>query len=173
LLLDAVLSDLQPVPEEGVAMDIHRLRLWLDMERLERVCASIWKSSWQRSQKEEPMLKCATILCVDDDPQVLHTTEVILRRAGHIVAGAANAADAIQLLKACRFDLLLLDYVPAFARLTGEARRLHRDVRIIVCTGDPSCSELPLVDAVLHKPLPPPVFLEKISELLNAATRAA
>jgi CheY-like chemotaxis protein len=122
--------------------------------------------------KEGTMLRNVAILCVDDDPAVLHTTELVLRSAGHLVFVASNVADAFLFLKAARFDMLLLDCVPGFAWLTVEAKRMHRNLRVAVCTGDPKCSELPFVDTVLHKPLPPRVLLDKIAELL-AVSKAA
>ncbi len=111
-------------------------------------------------------MRTASILCVDGNPAVLHSTEVLLRSAGHSVTTACNAADGVLLLKAFRFDMVLLDCVPAFTWLTAEAKRMHRNLRVALCTDVPGFFQLPFVDVVLQKPLPPPVFLQKITELL-------
>jgi len=50
--------------------------------------------------------------------------------------------------------------------LTAEAKRMHRNLRVALCTDVPGFFQLPFVDVVLQKPLPPPVFLQKITELL-------
>ena len=111
-------------------------------------------------------MRNASILCVDQNPAALHSTEVLLRSAGHSVTVARNAADGVLLLKAFRFDMVLLDCVPAFTWLTAEAKRMRCNTRVAVCTDVPGFFQLPFVDAVLQKPLPPPVFLQKITELL-------
>ena len=62
--------------------------------------------------------------------------------------------------------MVLLDCIPAFTWLTAEAKRIHPNLRVAVCTDVPGFFQLPFVDAVLMKPLPPPVFLHKITSLL-------
>ena len=114
----------------------------------------------------------ASLLCVDDNPVVLHTTERILQKAGYDVFTAETVADAFRLLQARNFDLLLLDRVPHGGWLTAEAKRMNPSVRIALCTGDAECGDLPLVDAVWYKPLLPTLLLRNISELL-ATLRAA
>lgn len=114
-------------------------------------------------------MRQASILCVDENPAVLHSMEVLLRSAGHSVTVARYAADGVLLLKAFQFDMVLLDCVPAFTWLTAEAKRMHRNLRVAVCTDVPGYFQLPFVDAVLQKPLPPPVFLQKIAELLDTS----
>jgi len=113
----------------------------------------------------------ASVLCVDDDPVVLRTIELILQSAGYVVCVAANVADAFPLLKARHFDLLLLDCVPDRGWLVEEARRMNPGVRVALCTGDVGPADLP-VDAVFHKPIRPPLLLRKISELLNMPAAA-
>jgi len=114
----------------------------------------------------------ASLLCVDDESVVLHKTKSILQRAGHIVFTASTVADAFSLIKTHHFDLLLLDCVPDRGWLTLEAKRINPSIRVALCTGDTDGGDLPLVDAVFHKLVSPPVLLQKISELLPASPAA-
>ena len=118
--------------------------------------------------KKRTAPRSATILCVDDNPGDLYTMELTLRGAGHSVTVASHVADALLLLKAFHFDMLLLDCVPGFTCLTVEAKRTHPDLRIVVCADDSRDSRLTCVDAVVQKPLPAVVFLHRIAELLAA-----
>ena len=113
----------------------------------------------------------ASVLCVDDEPMVLRTTEMILRNVGYAVSTAANASDAFQLLKTEQFNLLLLDCIPDRGWVVQEAKRVNPNIRVVVFTGDRELGELPLVDIVLHKPALPRDLIKKIAKLL--ATPAA
>ena len=112
-------------------------------------------------------MRNASILYVDANSAVLHSTEVLLRSAGHSVTVARNATDGVLLLTYLSFDMVLLECVPAFTWLTAEAKRRHPNLRVAVCTDVPGFFQLPFVDAVVQKPLPPPVFLQKITALLS------
>ena len=114
----------------------------------------------------------ASLLCVDDEPAVLRTTELILRSAAYTVSTAATAADAVRLLKSQHFDLLLLDCIPERGWVVQEAKRVNPDMRVAICTGDTELVELPLVDIVFHKPISPPVLLRKIAELISLSKAA-
>jgi len=49
------------------------------------------------------------VLLVDDSPVNLRVTSLMLERAGHRVVPAARARDALRLLEASSFDLVLMD----------------------------------------------------------------
>jgi DNA-binding response OmpR family regulator len=49
------------------------------------------------------------ILIVDDDPDTVDLIELTLRTAGYMLQSVYSAAEAMQVLKNERFDLLLLD----------------------------------------------------------------
>ena len=108
------------------------------------------------------------ILCVDDTPAVLHTTELILRAANYTVSTAAIAGDALRLLRSKHFDLILLDCIPEHQSVVQEAKRVNPDVSVVVFTGNPALRDVPLVDRVLCKPVPPPALLDEIAELLSS-----
>jgi CheY-like chemotaxis protein len=105
------------------------------------------------------------VLCVDDEPVILRTTELILRSKGYTVSGAANAGDAFQLLKSKYFDLLLLDCIRDRRWVVQEAKRVNPNMRVAVHTGDLEVRDLPDVDVVLHKPLSPLDLLTTIANL--------
>jgi len=111
-------------------------------------------------------MRNASILCVYENPAVLDVIKM-LRGAGHTVAIAHNAADGVLLLRVFRFDMLLLDCVPAFTWLTEEAKRRPGNVRVAMCTDVPGFFQLPCIDAVLQEPLAAPILLQKVNELLE------
>ena len=54
---------------------------------------------------------CAGVMVVDDDPDVLEITQMVLEGSGHRVLTAANGAQALELLRKCGAVpcLILLD----------------------------------------------------------------
>jgi PAS domain S-box-containing protein len=57
------------------------------------------------------MTKCARILVVDDDPQMLGITSRVLQRAGYTVIEATTGSDGLRLAKEQKPDLILLEVV--------------------------------------------------------------
>lgn len=51
----------------------------------------------------------AKILVIDDDPAVLVTVELVLKRAGHQVVTTINAYEGLQQLEQETFDLVVVD----------------------------------------------------------------
>ena len=51
----------------------------------------------------------ASILVIDDDRAVLATIKILLERAAHVVEAVDNSRIGLQLLRAQRFDLLIVD----------------------------------------------------------------
>jgi hypothetical protein len=82
-----------------------------------------------------------SILCVDDEPAVLHTTALILRRAGYSAVTAVSAEDSLHLLNSQPFDLLRLDGIPERELVIQEARRVHPGVRIALNVGNPDLGD--------------------------------
>lgn len=78
------------------------------------------------------------ILMVDDEPQVLKLFRSILERAGYTIETAICGRDAIQLLKTCDVDLLVLDLnmpEPDGFELLRELRTSMPGLRIVVISG--------------------------------------
>jgi diguanylate cyclase (GGDEF)-like protein len=78
------------------------------------------------------------ILLVDDNPEYLEATQVLLGHEGHEIVCAANGLDALTILQERHIDLMLLDfYMPG---ITGEEvvarlRRFNTYVQVILQTG--------------------------------------
>src|SRR3954454_2489417 len=108
------------------------------------------------------------ILVVEDQPDVRDVILLPLRDQGYEVSEAGDADEAIRLLGATRFDLLVTDVVMpgsmnGFA-LAAAARRLHPGIRAVGVTGY-SREETPdkhrgECDLVIHKPFRIATFLE-------------
>ena len=57
------------------------------------------------------MRQDAKILVIDDDERYRQTLETILTRSGYQVTGAADAPQALELVKSNAFDIILSDAI--------------------------------------------------------------
>ncbi len=79
-----------------------------------------------------------TILLVDDSPEYVQATQVLLEQEGHEVVSASNGAEALELLQTNHIDLVLLDFF--MPGMTGEEvvtalREFDPNVQVILQTG--------------------------------------
>lgn len=79
-----------------------------------------------------------SILLVDDSREYLETTRKLLEREGHTVLTATSGAEALEIVKGKRVDLMLVDYF--MSGMTGEelvrqVRKLRPYLQIIIQTG--------------------------------------
>jgi len=119
----------------------------------------------------------ARVLIVDDDPDILKITDMLLTRGGHDVITASDAIRAMDLLNSSSFDLLISDArMPHFSgfeliqTLKNNKRfeemavamltslRERRDIEKAIRAG---------VNDYIIKPIDPLVFLKKVDELLE------
>lgn len=92
------------------------------------------------------------IIAVDDEPGVLDTLSIFMRRAGYQFVGITNPMEAIERVKSEHFDLMLLDFImtPIHGdQVVEEIRKFDKELYILLLTG--------------HKDLAPP--LETIKRL--------
>jgi CheY-like chemotaxis protein len=78
------------------------------------------------------------ILCVDDEPAVLHPLEIMLKRRGFHVVTAHDGPSAIELFRQIKFDAVVLDYVmPGMSggQVAEVMRQENPNVPIILHTG--------------------------------------
>lgn len=82
------------------------------------------------------------ILCVDDNPRNLFVLASMLRAAGHRATECGTGQEALEILKARKFDVVLLDMVmpgmdglDVLARLREEAGP-NSDTPVIACTAN-------------------------------------
>lgn len=122
--------------------------------------------------ENEKIMPTSLILVVDDEPAVLHSTKLVLQSEGYTVAGAATSKEALQLLGALSFDLLLLDCIPGNDRIEQEARRVNPRMKIAICSGSPDLGARPPADDVIQEPMPAPEFLGRVARLLHPSNAA-
>jgi CheY-like chemotaxis protein len=111
-----------------------------------------------------------SILVVDDDRTSRHLTESLLKREGWKVTGAKDGVDALKLLQAQRFTLMLLDvWMPRMngLELLEQLRSLEYRPRVVVMTSDETPATL--LQAVrdqaftyVHKPVDPELLIETV-----------
>ena len=92
------------------------------------------------------------IMAVDDDPGILDSLTVVLKRNGYSLVTFTNPLDALNELKTNHYDLLLLDFImsPLHGdQVVAEIRKFDKDLYILLLTG--------------HKDLAPP--LDTIKQL--------
>ena len=116
------------------------------------------------------------ILVVDDDRVTRHMTRSVLAKAGFDVRVAVDGAQAIQRLRAKRFDLMLLDvWMPRIDGLgvLDHLKRTKRKMKVIVLTSDDAPETL--LRAIrqqayqfVHKPVEPAALVSLVRVALKA-----
>lgn len=122
----------------------------------------------------------ATVLVVDDDPQILKIFDGLLSRKGYRVLGAQSAEEAESVLAAESIELLIMDVVMPGKGGIEYLMDLRRDrplLPVIVMTGKVPIETGPLpmlVDQFRAKcVLPKPFTPERLMEAVEAALREA
>ena len=125
----------------------------------------------------------ATILVIDDDPDFLDTTRVVLEDAGYTVETAMTGEDAIASIRRAAPDLAVLDVMmPDDLEGFTVARQIRedlglRDLPIVILTSlherrqvpyrfAPDAHYLP-VDVFLDKPVQPAQLVATVGDLLG------
>ncbi len=115
------------------------------------------------------------ILMVDDEPNVRLVFRTALESAGHELAAAEDGQEALDILQATRFDLVLLDLrMPRIGgmELLGRLRAANNDVPVIIITAHGSIPDavaamkLGAID-FLSKPLTPDALRRAVAEVLD------
>ena len=124
------------------------------------------------------------ILIVDDDPDFVEYTRIVLDSQGYQVRTAAAAEVALRMMREDRPDVVLLDEMMSYV-LDGLtiARQMHddpdlRDVPVIMISAIVSRQEAGLfptdeylsVDAFMSKPVDPADLLRQVGELIQRET---
>ena len=127
--------------------------------------------------------KKKTILIVDDDPDFVEATRVVLEGQGYAVKSASNGKEGLARLKKGGVDCLLLDVM-----MTHDTEGFHiaQEIRanpatakvpILILTGisqktgfafspETDSDHMP-VDAFLEKPVDPDILLQAVAKALN------
>ena len=123
----------------------------------------------------------AKILIVDDDPDFVETTRIVLEQEGHETVSAANGAEALQAIRKAKPDLVVLDVIMS-SILDGlnVTQQLqddpeHQDIPIIMVTSIANTDYAALfptdeyvhIDAFMTKPIAPNQLLSQVNRLLS------
>ena len=121
------------------------------------------------------------ILVVDDDPEFVEITRMILEANGYEVASASNGEQALQSMRQDKPDLVLLDVMMSTV-LDGlnvsheiQADPNLKDMPVIMVSSiitSPHASLFPTdeyipIDAWISKPMDPDDLLEKVRRLVR------
>jgi CheY-like chemotaxis protein len=118
------------------------------------------------------------ILVVDDDPDFMEITRIVLQKAGHQVLTASNGDRALEVIRQSHPEVVLLDIM--MGGVLDGLNASHqiqqdpaiRDTRVIMVTSImdtqhasmfPTDEYLP-IDAWLTKPVQPETLLKTVSE---------
>jgi two-component system alkaline phosphatase synthesis response regulator PhoP len=124
------------------------------------------------------------ILLVDDDPDILEATTIILESAGYEVTTAQNGIEAMASLKAEKPDLMVLDLLmpkmDGFAvckELQDPRWSKYQNIPILILSSvreEASRRRYELetalafnVDDYIEKPINPDVLIERVANLLK------
>lgn len=77
------------------------------------------------------------IIAVDDDPGVIDTLSVFLKRSGYNLTGMVNPIEAVERIKNEHFDMLILDFIMTPIHgdtVVEEIRKFNKDIYILLIT---------------------------------------
>ncbi len=122
----------------------------------------------------EDVHRAGTILIVEDDPEVRELLELLLKGEGHGVTTTPDGIAALELVTrgTTRPDLLLTDYnlpngMNGLQLTTKLRERLHREIPVIVLTGDISASTLRDIALQSCIQLNKPVKLRELTQAIQ------
>ena len=122
----------------------------------------------------------AKILVVDDDPDFVEFTQIVLEREGHIIVSAAGGGEALDKIAADTPDLIILDVIMdtvldglSVAQELGDHSE-YRDIPIIMITSIANTDYAELfptdeyvhLDTFLTKPVAPERLVKEVNRLL-------
>jgi len=141
------------------------------------------QKSYLRTKEEE----MATILIIDDDPDIVLSARTVLESAGYRVSEAPNSTRGLEVMQADRPDLIILDVMMEthtegfeFARkindaAPGELLAVFKDIPILMLTSihsttptnmEPDIDDLP-VEMFVDKPIDMQDLLGKVAWALE------
>lgn len=116
-----------------------------------------------------------TILCVDDDPNVLLTRKMVLENAGYALLTAENSKQALELFGSHNIHLVVSDHLLPGATGSELARRIKQvkpEVPVVLISAVSEWQEkVEHADAFLNKIEGPQRLLEVVNALLATALR--
>ncbi len=120
------------------------------------------------------------ILIVDDDPDMVAASRLVLEREDFEVASASNAGEGLSAVETLKPDLLILDVMMEEPddglRMARELRRRGHELPILMLTSVNQAmgvqidkdEEIVPVDEFMEKPIDPGRLVEAVRALLKA-----
>ncbi len=134
------------------------------------------------------MNKKATILVVDDDPDIIDQLTLLIKNEGYEVAAAGGQAEAEQLLMSVKPDLaivdLMMEELDSGFILANEIKRLYPETPVIMLTSVKSATGISFAstseeqqswikaDRLLDKPVRPEQLKSELRRLLSLPSRS-
>lgn len=119
-----------------------------------------------------------TILCVEDEPEMIDLIQLILSRKGYNVKGATGGVEGIKLIRELRPDLVLLDLMmpdmdgwEVYQQMKSD--QTLRDIPVIVVTAKAQNIDKVLglhiakVDDYIAKPFSPQELMDSVDQVLS------
>jgi two-component system, OmpR family, response regulator VicR len=119
-----------------------------------------------------------TIVCIEDEPEMIDLIRLILGRKGFEVIGAGSGADGLDCIRKKNPDLVLLDLMmpdmdgwEVYQQLKADEKT--RDIPVIIVTAKAQSIDKVLglhiakVDDYVAKPFSPQELLASIEKVLN------
>jgi len=118
-----------------------------------------------------------TVLCIEDEPEMIDLIKLILGRRGFDVHGAAGGVEGIKIVRELKPDLVLLDLMmpdmdgwEVYQQIKGDASIKETPVIIITAKAQNIDKVLGLhiakVDDYIAKPFSPKELLESVERIL-------
>lgn len=120
-----------------------------------------------------------SILCIEDEPEMIDLIRLILGRRGYEVKGATSGADGLRMIHADKPDLILLDLM--MPEMDGwevyqqiKADEKNRDIPVIVVTAKAQSIDRVLglhiakVDDYIAKPFSPQELMNSVEKVLKS-----
>ena len=125
-------------------------------------------------ERKPRIIKSATILLVDDDPEVSEVLGLTLEQLGHRVTGVTSGKQALSAFEKNDYDLVITDL--GMPDVSGrEVARVVKEIKpetpVLLITGwgvQLDLGELPAVDGVIAKPFSKDALSIQVAELLTA-----
>jgi DNA-binding response OmpR family regulator len=124
-----------------------------------------------------------TVLVVDDEPFILRSLSFVLERAGFVVRQARNGDEALEVLRDARPRVAILDVMmpkrsgfEVCEIVKGDPDLRGTYVILLTAKGQESARDRGVeagADEYMTKPFSPSRLVERVSEVVNSAVRAA
>lgn len=127
----------------------------------------------------------SNILIVDDDPDMIEASRIVLEKDGYSVSSARNLDEGLRTFEETKPDLLILDVMMEEPddglRFARQVRRMGSTLPILMLTSVNRAMGLQIgkdeemvpVDEFVEKPVDPSALLAKVKSLLEARKEAS